>query len=53
MFKNVEIFDGDFTFQKQKPLVSKLLVQLIIDIDNSYIMTTFYQMKLENLFKPK
>ena len=35
MFKNVEIFDGDFMFQKQKPLVSKLLVQLI-----SVILTT-------------
>ena len=29
MFENVEIFDGDFSFQKQKGSVSKQLVQLI------------------------
>ena len=29
MFGNVEIFDGDFLFQKQKVSVSKELVQLI------------------------
>ena len=28
-FENVEIFDGDFSFQKQKASVSKHLVQLI------------------------
>ena len=29
MFENVEIFDGDFSFQKQKASASKQLVQLI------------------------
>ena len=29
MFENVEIFDGDFSFQKQKGSVLKQLVQLI------------------------
>ena len=29
MFENVEIFDGHFSFQKQKASVSKQLVQLI------------------------
>ena len=29
MFENVEIFDGDFSFQNQKASVSKQLVQLI------------------------
>ena len=29
MFENVEIFDGGFSFQKQKAPFSKLLVQLI------------------------
>ena len=30
MFENVEIFDGDFSFQKQKASVSKQLVQLTL-----------------------
>ena len=29
MFENAEIFDGDFSFQKQRVSVSKQLVQLI------------------------
>ena len=29
IFENVEIFDGDFSFPKQKASVSKQLVQLI------------------------
>ena len=39
MFENVEIFDGDFSFQKQKGSVSKQLVQLIPLIleDNTWL----------------
>ena len=39
MFKNVEILDGNFSFQKQKGLVSKQLVQLIPLIleDNTWL----------------
>ena len=39
MFENVEIFDGGFSFQKQKASVSKQLVQLTLLIleDNTWL----------------
>ena len=39
IFENVEIFDGDFSFPKQKASVSKQLVQLIPLIleDNTWL----------------